>query len=89
MSIHTAILINGAIASTCSLFLNVLLAYLVLKHTPTQMRGYGRVMLMHCVCDVIFDLVNFAIGPVSFYLFVNVWALKIIYFTSLLYFNYF
>lgn len=67
MTIHTLMLTNGAIASVCSLLLNCLLAFLVLKYTPTQMKGYSRLMLMHCFCDVLYDFSQFAIGPVSFF----------------------
>lgn len=68
--VHTFLIINGSFATSSSIILNLLLAWLVVKYTPIQMQGYSRLMLMHGFADVLYDVVNFTIGPVSCFLWV-------------------
>jgi hypothetical protein len=38
--------------------LNFLLLYLIQKKTPKEMRSYSRIMRVHCISDMFFDLIQ-------------------------------
>lgn len=44
---------------------NSLLFYLVLFHTPRELRVYSRVLLFACIVDYIFITSNFVLEPVG------------------------
>ncbi|KAI6238635.1 hypothetical protein M3Y99_00667800 [Aphelenchoides fujianensis] len=62
MDSHTLVQTNVVCASACGFALNGLLLFLLARHTPTAMRSYARVMRVHCVSDVLYDLGVLATG---------------------------
>jgi uncharacterized protein YqhQ len=67
MAIRSTILINAGIALIFSILFNSLLVFLVLKHTAIKMKGYSRLILVHCVSDIFYNFVQFSIGGVSYF----------------------
>ena len=66
--IRTVLLINDVIAAVVSLFSNALLIFLVIKHTPTVLKPYSRILLQTCAIDLMFTFVMFVLRPVNFHI---------------------
>jgi hypothetical protein len=66
MTIRDTILIGAVILTAFSVLFNSLLIFLVLKYTASQMKGYSRLILIHCLCDLFYMFVEASIAPVSF-----------------------
>jgi hypothetical protein len=66
MSIRSTMLINGGIATLSAILFNSILIFLVLKYTISQMKGYGRLILLHSINDICLDLIQFSIGGVRY-----------------------
>jgi hypothetical protein len=67
MTIRAIMLTNAGIATVSAILFNSLLAFLVLKYTSSKMKGYSRLILLHCICDVFGDFMQFSIGAVSYF----------------------
>jgi uncharacterized protein YqhQ len=66
MAIHAITLTSGFFAAIFSVIFNSLLVFLVVKYTATQMKGYSRLLLMHCISDVLCELAQASIGSVRY-----------------------
>lgn len=42
--------------------MNLLLLYLITKRTPKEMESYGRIMRIHCLSDMFYDLIQAVSG---------------------------
>ena len=57
--------INDTIAAAVALFSNVLLIFLIIKHTPKALEPYSRILLQACAIDLIYTDLIFVIKPVT------------------------
>ena len=64
--------INDTIAAAVALFSNVLLIFLIIKHTPKALEPYSRILLQTCAIDLIFTFVIFVLKPVIIRKFSNI-----------------
>jgi hypothetical protein len=55
-------LLNNILAGSISLCLNSLLIVLIAHRTPKSMRSYGRIIRIHCISDIIYDIVQLGAG---------------------------
>ena len=56
--------INDTIAAAVALFSNVLLIFLIIKHTPKALEPYSRILLQTCAIDLIYTAIIFVLKPV-------------------------
>ena len=57
--------INDTIAAAVALFSNVLLIFLIIKHTPKALEPYSRILLQACAIDLIYTALIFVLKPVT------------------------
>jgi hypothetical protein len=55
-------LVNSACAASFGMTMNTILLFLITKRTPSVMKPYSRIMKIHCLSDVAYDMVCFASG---------------------------
>uniref|UniRef100_A0A914EAJ5 Uncharacterized protein n=1 Tax=Acrobeloides nanus TaxID=290746 RepID=A0A914EAJ5_9BILA len=55
--------INDTIAAAVALFSNVLLIFLIIKHTPKALEPYSRILLQTCAIDLIYTALIFVLKP--------------------------
>jgi hypothetical protein len=60
----TSLIING-IAVISAILFNSFLVFLIIRYTSSEMKEYSRLLLIHCVVDVFYDIVQFSVGGVS------------------------
>jgi hypothetical protein len=58
--------LSSQLASTIAIILNMILFVISLKHTPTPMKDYSRIIRLHCVLDALISLKIFFSLNVSF-----------------------
>ena len=66
--IRTILLINDVTAAVVALISNAFLIFLVIKHTPTVLKPYSRILLQTCAIDLMFTFVIFVLRPVNFHI---------------------
>ena len=58
--------VNDAVSGVLAIQLNALLAYMIVKKTPSELASYGRVLLVMCVNDLALAVATLICMPVGF-----------------------
>lgn len=56
--------LNDLIAFVAGTILNLMLFWIVRRHTPEPMRSYSRMIRIHCLSDCLYGLINFVAAVV-------------------------
>jgi hypothetical protein len=65
MMIVEVIFWNTLVTLVIGSCLNLFTIWMILNHTPTEMRPYSRMLIQSCVTDLVVLTLSFIIQPVS------------------------